>query len=143
MSGTSIVAAFASPFFPEIDEMDGPRFTSILQKALALPGIAGTYTEAMQIDPLTLPTGQPLAHVSLYLVRAPSATVINAIDNVENVWRIWHMLTEQQRTSLASTLRGYGCNTTFALSDTTKDMAGRVAMAINPDYPGFPPGWFD
>lgn len=143
MSGTGIVAVFASPFFGEIDDLDGPRMTSIVQKALALPNIVGTYTEAMQIAPKTLDDGRPLANVSLWLVRCPNSTVVNAIDAVDNVWRIWDGHTEQQRTSLASTLRGYGCDTTFSLSETTKEMAGRVAIAINPDFPGWPPGWFD
>lgn len=160
MSGTSILACFVCPAFMMLTDDLGPVPSNPVSLALdaepyngGIPyqpfysGILPAVTDdsGNEVLPKRLAAG-----VCLVLVDAPSGTIINEIDALEDVRRIWQpsatavAMTAAQKNAVETFLRDRGCDVDFSDTDSMQEMAERVCLRIVPNFAsvGFVPGRF-
>jgi hypothetical protein len=160
MSGSTILGVFVAPAFMTLSEDLGPTPDNPVSIALNAPPYEGaipyqpfysgilpaeTDDRGNEILPKRLAAG-----VCLVLVDAPSGAVINEIDALEDVRRIWQAsptaapMTSAQKNAVETFLRDRGCDVDFSDTNSMQEMAERVCLRIVPNFAsvGFVPGRF-
>ena len=142
-----VLGAFMSPFMVRTDPVDGDVTASIVGDLLNSEPFDGTtnadsifpgVTDAIvNADQVVIGGRVPVYGMCLHLVIAAPAT-LNALDAFDDVYRITGDLTQAQRTSIEARAREKGMLTLeLTGTNSTREMAGRIARILRPGFDGF------
>jgi hypothetical protein len=158
MSDTFQLGVFVCPAYMEPNEEFGMVPSNPVVQALNaepyngtipyMPYFSGVLPEVTDNEGNPVLPRRLAAGACLVLVQAPSGTVVNALDALPDVRRLWEAsptapaMTDSQKNAVETFLRDRGIDTDFSDTGSMRVMAERVAVRIVPGFTGFPPGWF-